>query len=393
MKCVSALSTVQDSRAALQEVLGRAAGAFEEDPADLALVFASMHHADALGEIAAEVTRRGLGTHVLGCTGESIAGEDREIEEGPALGLWMLRAPGVSVRPRRVTFADGAFEGWPELEADPSDRPPRAAVERKPTLFLLADPFSFPTDVFLKRLHETEPGMQVIGGMASGSNAPAQNRLVLDGEVVSEGAVAVELDGPLTVRSVVSQGCRPVGRTAIVTRVDGNVIRELGRRPALEVLREVFEGLPEEDQERVQQGLHIGRVINEYQEKFRRGDFLVRNVIGADESGGIAIADVVRVGADGPVPRPGRGGDRGRGPPQPPEPGATDPTRDQDRRGPALHLQRSRLAPLSRARPRRRHHPRRPGGDPRRRVLRHGRDRPHRRPELRSRIHREPRPV
>ncbi len=74
------------------------------------------------------------------------------------------------------------------------------------------------------------------------------------------------------------------------------MIRDLGRRPALEVLREIFEELPPDDQERVQSGLHIGRVINEYQETFRRGDFLVRNVMGADDDGGIAITDVVRVG-------------------------------------------------------------------------------------------------
>jgi small ligand-binding sensory domain FIST len=37
-------------------------------------------------------------------------------------------------------------------------------------------------------------------------------------------------------------------------------------------------------------------VINEYQETFKRGDFLVRNVIGANEDGGIAITDLVRVG-------------------------------------------------------------------------------------------------
>jgi small ligand-binding sensory domain FIST len=62
------------------------------------------------------------------------------------------------------------------------------------------------------------------------------------------------------------------------------------------VLRELFDELPEDDQELVQSGLHIGRVINEYQESFRRGDFLVRNVMGADDSGGIAITDLVRVG-------------------------------------------------------------------------------------------------
>ena len=97
-------------------------------------------------------------------------------------------------------------------------------------------------------------------------------------------------------RTVVSQGCRPIGHTMIVTRAERNIIRELGRRPALEVLREVFDALDPDDQERVQQGLHIGRVINEYQETFHRGDFLVRNVLGADDAGGIAVTDVIRVG-------------------------------------------------------------------------------------------------
>ena len=103
----------------------------------------------------------------------------------------------------------------------------------------------------------------------------------------------------------------------IVTKVDRNVIRELGRRPALEVVREVFASLAEEDQERVQQGLHIGRVINEYQEKFQRGDFLVRNVIGSDEAGRDRDHRRRPRRADGPVPRPRRR-DRRRGPPRPP---------------------------------------------------------------------------
>ena len=46
----------------------------------------------------------------------------------------------------------------------------------------------------------------------------------------------------------------------------------------------------------MQEGLHIGRVINEYQDSFQRGDFLVRNVMGADESGAIQISDLIRVG-------------------------------------------------------------------------------------------------
>ena len=103
------------------------------------------------------------------------------------------------------------------------------------------------------------------------------------------------LGGPL--RSRRRQPGLPADRAdpMIVTKVEQNVIRELGRRPASRSCESV-RVLSSEDQERVQEGLHIGRVINEYQEKFQRGDFLVRNVMGATTTGPSQITDVVRVG-------------------------------------------------------------------------------------------------
>jgi small ligand-binding sensory domain FIST len=44
-------------------------------------------------------------------------------------------------------------------------------------------------------------------------------------------------------------------------------------------------------------GLFVGVVINEYQERFGRGDFLVRGLMGVhQETGGLVIGDVVRPG-------------------------------------------------------------------------------------------------
>jgi small ligand-binding sensory domain FIST len=288
MKCVSVLSTDGNTETAAASVVGRAAEGLAGALADLALVFTSMHHVDALGSIARELRQRGLARHVLGCTGESIIGEDQEVEGEAALSLWAIQLPGATLTPRRLTFDQRGLQGYE----------PRAVAEGqpKPALLLLGDPFSFPPDPFLKRVNTLSPGVLVVGGMASASQAPGGNRLVLDDESFDDGAVAVELSGPVRLRTVVSQGCRPIGRAMIVTRAEGNVIRELGRRPALEVLREVFDELDADDQHRVQQGLHIGRVINEYQETFQRGDFLVRNVIGADDAGGIAVTDVIKVG-------------------------------------------------------------------------------------------------
>ena len=288
MKCASALSLARETEAAIGEVLDRVADGLGGEGADLAVAFASAHHAEGLGPLAAELRKRGLARHVLACTGEAIVGADREVEDDPALSLWAIRLPGVDLRPIRLAFRDGDVEGWPESL-------PEAQAGRR-ALLVLGDPFTFPTDHWLKHLQSLAPGLPVLGGMASGGHSPGCNRLVLDDEVHEDGAVAMLIDGPVTVRAVVSQGCRPVGRPMIVTRVEGNLIRELGRRPALEALREMFEGLSAEEQGLARQGLHVGRVINEYQESFGRGDFLVRNVLGADEAGGIAITDAVRVG-------------------------------------------------------------------------------------------------
>ena len=164
-------------------------------------------------------------------------------------------------------------------------------------MLLLGEPFSFPADELIRRLNEDRPGVPVLGGMASGGVAPGENRLLLGTQVFSHGAVAALVHGDVRIRSVVSQGCRPIGKPFVVTKSEANVIHELGGVAALVRLQEVFETLTEQDRLLVRHGLHVGRVLSEYQDKFVRGDFLVRNVIGADpKSGAIAIGDFVRPG-------------------------------------------------------------------------------------------------
>jgi small ligand-binding sensory domain FIST len=67
--------------------------------------------------------------------------------------------------------------------------------------------------------------------------------------------------------------------------------------PAMQRLSEVFETLDQADKDLVRSGLHVGRAQSEYKESFGRGDYLIRNVVGADpKAGAIAIGDYVRVG-------------------------------------------------------------------------------------------------
>ncbi len=183
----------------------------------------------------------------------------------------------------------GSFVGWPDEL--PASWPAGSA------LLMLGEPFSFPADALLERLGEDQPGIPVLGGMASGAHSPGENLVFLGDEAFASGAVAVLIHGDVRIRSVVSQGCRPIGRPMVVTKADRQVIFELSGKPALAQLQELFAELSEREQQLAQRGLHVGRVINEYQDKFTRGDFLVRNCIGADRaSGAIAIGDFVRPG-------------------------------------------------------------------------------------------------
>lgn len=288
MPSISALSTRTNSRQALTELLDIASPKLAGRRAPLACLFGTINHALELGELAREIRTQGLADHVIGVTAESIAGGDVEVENSSALSLWILDLPGVNIEPVRICYEDGLFLGWQE--------PPIGVDESSRALILLADPFSFPADEFVSRLNDRRKGFRVMGGMASAAQNAGQNKLVIDDDEYRTGAVGVIVSGDLTIRTVVSQGCRPIGRHQLVTKAERNIIRELGRRPALEVLQEIFDDLEGPDQERVRRGLHLGRVMNEYKDHFGPGDFLVRNVLGGEPSGAIAVNDNLRVG-------------------------------------------------------------------------------------------------
>ena len=139
--------------------------------------------------------------------------------------------------------------------------------------------------------------MPVLGGMASGIGAAGECKLIAGGTVRDQGAVGVLLEGEVGLRWIVSQGCRPIGRHMVITKAEQNVILELSGRSPLEQLQELWPTLSPHDQELFQRGLHLGRVLNEYQGEFQRGDFLIRNVIGLErQTGALVVNEHVRVG-------------------------------------------------------------------------------------------------
>ena len=146
-------------------------------------------------------------------------------------------------------------------------------------------------------LAEAYPQAPMIGGLASGAQRAGENRLFVDGKVYDEGAVGIGLTGRVALRSVVSQGCRPIGEPLTVTRADKNIVFELAGRPPMKILQEMLPQLPTRDRDLARSALFLGRVVNEYQEEFCRGDFLIRNLIGSDpQSGALAVGDLMHTG-------------------------------------------------------------------------------------------------
>src|SRR5207253_11333191 len=84
----SALSTAPETEAAVAECLALVQW---QGPVDLAMVFFAPAHRDAARSIAESVSEALKPRCLLGCQGETVVGNDREVERGPALSLWLGR--------------------------------------------------------------------------------------------------------------------------------------------------------------------------------------------------------------------------------------------------------------------------------------------------------------
>jgi small ligand-binding sensory domain FIST len=292
MPFAAALSTDSHTLKAMDAVCQKVKSQINA-PLDLAVVFFSPHHVDEIGLAIEKVPQRLQANCLIGCMGESIIGNDQEIESSPAMSLWGAKwNRPVQIEPFHLVLErtpDGfSLMGWPDGLIN--------AESEQSAVMLLGEPSSFPIDFFLSQINENNKGMRVFGGMASGARGQGSSRLILNDRVLDHGAVGILISGP-TIRCIVSQGCRPIGRHMVVTKAHENLINELGGKTPLVQLQDLWRQLSTHDQNLFQQGLHIGRVINEYQDEFQRGDFLVRNVLGLDRSSGsLGMNDLVRVG-------------------------------------------------------------------------------------------------
>ena len=291
MRFAAAVSEAETTADAVAELLEQAKASTVQP--DAAFLFFTAHHRDE-AEAFVEKLWLELDPQVMvGCSAEGVIGGDREVENAPGMSLLVGQMPRVRLHPFHIGADD-----WRPIIADPETLAERVAHGSETRALLgFGDPFTTPMTDFLGLLDAHLPGVPLIGGMASSARQPGENLLVRNDQVLSDGFVGLSLSGPVEIETIVSQGCRPIGKTMVITKARENVIEQLGGRPALGALRETIESLSEADKSLLSNGLLIGRAISEYRESFGRGDFLVRNLMGVDQSSGaIAVTDYVRVG-------------------------------------------------------------------------------------------------
>jgi len=281
------LSTLSDPLEAGTEAGASAAQSLGNGRPDLALVFLAGRPL-AAPEATLEGVREALGpTALVGCGAGGVLARGRELEQGSATAVWAASLAGGTARPFHATLTDDeaspAIVGIPELEQT------QAAI-------MLADPYSFPTDVLLSKLAVDAPGVPVLGGLASGRTADGSAALLFGEEVHDAGAVGVLLDD-VELLPCVSQGAAPLGPELTITAAEGNVIHELAGRPALTTVERIIAGLPAPERALVAGGLLLGIVVEANKTEYEQGDFLVRGIAGADpDSGALVVGALVHEG-------------------------------------------------------------------------------------------------
>jgi len=257
------------------------------DRADLALVFVT-GDAHTRAHEALHAVRRVTGAPVvMGCSGTGILTERREVEDDLAVAV-------LAVRCERLLATPFAFE----RQGERRDLGTELARRIGPTVaeggcaLVLPDAMGCNPPALLGQLHDALGFVPVLGAVAAGSPMfELYNTDAMEGSLVG-----VALSGLAPVIGV-TQGCTPIGEPYVITHAEGNVIQRIGSRPALEMLTEAIRANPDTQARIRHAGVFAGLAMDPAKSPLERGDFLVRNLVGADQSSGaVAVAERVRIG-------------------------------------------------------------------------------------------------
>lgn len=289
----------QDATVACGHVLEQIGERLAGRAPTFALIFASRYQPTAFEAMAGRVAAT-LGIDaVTGMSSTGIIGGRTTIEDRPGMSALVGAFDGVEARafaapPHAVPLDDGeALDEWTAalVRAGPDHR----------GMIVFADPSTLTVSRLAPALDRAGSGRPLLGALTGSPEAVKKEiepaLLCARGQAQRGGVVGLSLSGAIGMDTVLAQGCRPVGPPMVVTRSHRNLIRELGGRPAIEAVQAVAHTFSPVERRLLGGGLYIGVAVDEYRERFGRGDFIVRRVLGGHgASGSIAIDEPIRPG-------------------------------------------------------------------------------------------------
>lgn len=278
---------------ALQYWAAELSEGLETGPASLGLVFMTPGYFQQAAQTLEILRVHGRVPLLIGCSSTSLVVDCEELEDAAGLVVALYHLPGAELKachfsPEQIEEATSAAYWHHETDVAP---------DACNGWLVFADPFQTDCQSWLNQWNEAYAPLPILGGLASGDHQSQHTQVYLNGDVFEEGGVALSVGGDIRLASVISQGCTPIGETWTITKAQGNIILEIANRPAYEVLMETIGRLSESEQRELRGNLFVGLVINEYLEEFHRGDFLIRNLMGADPGiGALVVGAVPRTG-------------------------------------------------------------------------------------------------
>ena len=280
-------SSAVDTDRSLQLAVERAAasvflGLGRKEP-DLLIAFVSAEHAARFETLPELVKREFDGAVLFGCCARGVIGGGQEVEDHPSVSFTGALLPGVRLK---AAHFDAAQIPPVLAESRVWEDTLRITPDQQPSFLVLADPYSFETETFLKGLDRVYPLAPKIGGLASGARQAGGAALYVADTMYRSGCALLSMTGNIEVDTVVAQGCRPIGDPMFVTAAHENLIRELDGHSPREVLADLFERLPAGDREAFSQSLFLGLAMRNDASQYTPGDFLIRNILGMDPQSG-----------------------------------------------------------------------------------------------------------
>jgi small ligand-binding sensory domain FIST len=260
--------------------------------ADGALCFAGSAHGGAFPLLVRTVAKTAGTREIAGCGSIGVIGGGREIESGPSVAVLVFG--GSAIIPTRIFVPQLRGRAREVGEAIAAAVRPKMAATN--LLCLFPDTYNCEPEALLEVLARELPGVTVIGGGATEEGAVGET-FQFCGDAVSSNAVSgMLLAGDFNINLGAALACAPLGPPHRVTAARENIIHQLDGRSAYEVFAETAGALAE-DLKRALGFVFLGVPFEEGADKLTRGNFHVRNIMGAsEEHGALAVAYRPKVG-------------------------------------------------------------------------------------------------